>query len=200
MTSSAMREWLTEQGIEFKEYQTTEEYIHRDPENFLQKHIHSLTPTHTEYHRNVSFSITGNNGKKNLALHFDLYEGKDCFENLEFGEADTFLDKMALKDIGKEQDDEYDNALFAHIRSILNADIKIIYCTNMDDGEWESEEVFDISVPKEERSLKRSLEDIHRKERRRLFGDPLPRLKYEIYDWNSFECIQKVNGIAERIE
>ena len=178
MTLSEAKELLIKNDITFEvlEFENEAEYW---------QHI-TLFP-YTKYAKNckvIALIIMSNNGKKNIELQFNATENEIHFEELRFGDYG-----FEMFDYNEEM---LANDLLDHIKEIQSGNFTVIVANNLKRKCWIGDACFNLNDDDAfgkagfERSMKRI------KKTKGLISKLLKSSKqYEIYDWNSYQCMIK---------
>ena len=142
---------------------------------------------YTKYAKNckvIALIIMSNNGKKNIELQFNAIENEFRFEELHFGDY-----SFEMFDYNEEM---LANDLLDRIQDIQCGNFTIIVANNLKSESWIGDACFDLNdddlfgKPGFERAMKRIQKP------KGLISKLLKSGKqYEIYDWNSYQCIIK---------
>ncbi len=175
MTLSEVKELLIENNIAF------EELGFENEKEFLQ-HIAIFPCTkNARSYKIISLVIKSNNGKKNIELQFSERNNVFYFNDLWFGEFDyemfNYNEKMLAED------------LMRNITEIIKGNCIVIILHDMKNRRWGADALFDLSSG-DEIEFQRAMKRI---EKPKSFLAKLIKSKkqYEIYDWNTYQCIVK---------
>ncbi len=134
----------------------------------------------------ILLEISSNNNHKNIGLQFidENNNGNYSFLDLYFGQ--FFYELFDC------QEEFLQQTIMDEIKNIVSNDFIIIVAHDLKKAKWFSDQIFDkketdgFGVPGFEKAMKR----IHRKKSliAKLFGS---KMQYEIYDWNTYQCIIK---------
>ena len=134
----------------------------------------------------VLLEISSNNHHKNIGLQFvdKNNDGNYSFLDLYFGQ--YFYELFDC------QEEFLPRSIIDEIETIVSNDCMIIVTNDLKKGKWVSDQIFDkketdgFGLPGFEKAMKR----IHEKKNwiAKLFGF---KMQYEIYDWNTYQCIIK---------
>ncbi len=180
MTLSQAKELLKSNFIPFTEMEFANEV------DFLN-HISQFPYTKkAKEHKFYALIIQSNNGKKHIELEFEEKNGEYVFWDLWFGD---FCFEFFFGDAG--EDCSY---LIEVIQGIMKGHHTIINVTNPVTKRWIADAQFDRNDTDDdmfgEMGFQKAMKRIRKKRTffERLFGF---RRSYEIYDWNTCECIVK---------
>ena len=188
MTLIQAKELLSSHCIEFTEMEFASEadfYDHILPFSYAPK---------ANDHKLYALIIQSNNGNKHITLEFIEKKGEYVFSDLWFG-AFTYeylFDGVIENDSYSLQ--EIQEMLMDDIQAIIKNRIAFITVTNPKTKQLISDSQFDRSDADDayfgEKGFQRAIGNIRKKPTLlwRLLGI---RRQYEIYDWNSYECITK---------
>lgn len=127
----------------------------------------------------IALIIFSNNSKKHIELQFNETDGIFYFQEFWFG-GFTF----EMFDIKEDLESE----IVKRIEEIRSGCIAIITVNNIGKERWISDACFDLNCDADE--FQRAIKKIYKPKR---FISQLikSRKKYEIYDWNKYQCIIK---------
>ena len=130
--------------------------------------------------------ISSNNTHKNIELQFidDNNDGNYTFVDLYFGEY-----SFELFDC---QEEFLQESIMDEINSIVSNDIVVIVSNDLTKEKWRGDKIFDktendfFGLPGFERAMRR----INKRKGffSKIFGS---KIQYEIFDWNTYQCIVK---------
>ena len=179
MTLEEAKALLTENGIPFelREFENEKAYWHHTA---LFPYTKNARPC-----RVMAVIIRSRNGKKNIELQFNDDGGNFLFEELRFGNYNFEL---------FEHKEEYIIPdLLENIRDIMAGNLMVIDMNNMKKQRWIGDCCFDRNDEDEtfgEGAFRNMVGEI-RKPKGWLSRLLRTKKQYEIYDWNSYECIIK---------
>ena len=180
MILSQAKELLIANSILFQECEFANEA------DFLN-HISQFPCTKkSKTHKFYALIIPSNNGKKHIELEFEENNGKFVFWDLWFGD---FCFEYFSGDA-----DEDCSYLIEEIQEIMKGYHTVINVTNPVTKRWIADAQFDRNDTDDdifgEIGFQKAMKRIRKKKTffDRLFGF---NRKYEIYDWNTYECIIK---------
>lgn len=184
MTLTEMKAWLDENGIEYKEetYSYSGEMKEPETPSFFSR-LFAVEPL---YKSGKELIIESKNGKRNLELSFGRDNTNYIFTLMMFG---NYLFDIDEEDFNIEEAAEL-------VRSVIQGNKKFIceYGEDFaDDDISDNDECFDMADPKERDAFHRKVDRIRNVNQGMLnkvikFLYQVPK-KYEIYDWNTYECI-----------
>lgn len=189
MTLDEAKVLLTENDIDFElvEYKDEEEYWHHTT---LYPYTKNAKPCKV-----LAMVVKSNNGGRDIELQFNEEHGLFYFVELRFG-------SFSFEIFDDGQEGELTEKLIVHIREIQEGNYVVIVANNIEKhfGLWDS--CFEVNDTEDEFYGKRAFEEeMHRiqglgnasKGWFEKFLEKLLRTKiqYEIYDWNTYECIVK---------
>lgn len=131
--------------------------------------------------------IPSNNGHKNIELQFIDKEndGNYTFVDLYFGE--YFYELFDCQEECLEQ------SIMDEITGIISNDVIVIVANDLKNKRWYSSQIFDkkekdgFGLP----GFERAMQQIS-KRRKKFFPNPFKsKMQYDIYDWNTYQCIVK---------
>ena len=129
--------------------------------------------------------IKSNNEKKNIELQFNDVDGVYCFEELYFG--DYCFEMFDYND-----EEVLANDLISNILEIKQGNLRIINLTDLTKKRWLADACFDLNDDDAsgEVDFQKAMKRI---EKPKSFLSKLKKSKkqYEIYDWNTYQCIIK---------
>ncbi len=180
MTLSQAKELLKSNFIPFTEMEFANEV------DFLN-HISQFPYTKkAKDHKFYALIIQSNNGKKHIELEFEEKNDEFLFWDLWFGD-------FCFEFFSGDTDDD-GSYLIEEIQRIQKGHCTVINATNPKTKRW----IFDIQFDRNdtdddmfgEIGFQKTMKRIRKKRTffERLFGF---RRSYEIYDWNTYECIVK---------
>ena len=156
-------------------------------ENEAEYWQHITLFPYTKYAKNckvIALIIMSNNGKKNIELQFNATENEIHFEELRFGDYG-----FEMFDYNEEM---LANDLLDHIKEIQSGNFTVIVANNLKRKCWIGDACFNLNDDDAfgkagfERAMKRI------KKTKGLISKLLKSSKqYEIYDWNSYQCMIK---------
>ncbi len=178
MTLDEVKEMLQEDNIpyEISEFENEEEYWQHVA---LFPYTQNAKPCKV-----IALIIYSKNGKKNIELQFNESGGAFYFEDLRFGEHSYELFDC--------QEDFLQQSLIDEINRVLANSVIVIVANDLKKQKWLGDAIFgkkendDFGLPDFEKTMKR----INKKKGFfvKLFQS---KMQYEIYDWNTYECIVK---------
>ena len=180
MTLSQAKDLLTTNSIPFQECEFASEA------DFLYHISPSLYIKNAKEHKYYALIVQSNNGKKHIELEFEEKNGEFVFWDLWFGD---FCFEYFAGDAS--EDVSY---LLEEIQEIMQGKHTVIMVTNPKTKRWIADAQFDRSDPEDdwfgEIGFQRMMKRIRKKRTiwGRLFGS---KRSYEIYDWNTYQCIVK---------
>lgn len=170
---------LVENNISFEtvEYRDEKEYWH-----------HTMLFPYTKNAKSckvIGIIIKSNNGKKDIELQFNESDGEFKFEELRFGDfCFEFFD--VLEEMLAEE-------LISNINEIREGKIAVIVANNLRKKRWIGDAIFDLSDDDDafgKAGYDKAIQRIHKPYG--FFGELFKsKIQYEIYDWNSYQCIIK---------
>ena len=179
MTLSQTKELLKSNFIQFTEMEFANEV------DFLN-HISQLPYTKkAKEHKFYALIIQSNNGKRHVELEFEEKNGEYVFWDLWFG--DFCFEYFLCDSINCA-------SLVEEIQEIMNGNHTIIVVSNPKTKQWLSDSYFDRNDIDDdmfgEIGFQKAMKRIRQKKTfwEKLFGF---NRNYEIYDWNTYECITK---------
>ena len=178
MILSKVRELLNSNSIPFSEI----EFVNKM--NFLNQQYPYTTKV--EERKSYVIVIQSNNSKKNIELEFKERNGELIFYDLWFGD-------FSFEYFSDDKNTDY-SYLIEEIQEIMKGSRTSIRVTNPITKRWIADAQFvrnDTDVDMfGELGFQKAMKRIQKK---KTFFERLFRLnrKYEIYDWNTYECIIK---------
>ena len=179
MTLFEAKKLLTENGLAFEisEFEDEATYWH-----------HTMLFPYTKNARNckvLALIISSNNGKKNIELQFNAVDDDFLFEELRFG--DFCFEMFDYKE------EMLENDLLDHINEIKGGAFSVIVANDLKNKKWLADFSFDLKEDDDlfgKHGFEKAVQKIHAP---KGFISKLLKTKkqYEIYDWNTYECITK---------
>lgn len=133
----------------------------------------------------VAIVIKSNNGEKHMELQFDAVDGIFCFQEMRFGEYG-----FEESDVSEEMLAE---DLLSRIYEVRNGGFVVIAANDLKNKRWLGDVCFDMNdddavfgAPGYRKAMQRI-----RNPKRLLYKLIRSKKQYEIYDWNSYQCIVK---------
>lgn len=170
---------LTENNIPFEilEFQNEKEYWH-----------HTMLFPYTDNAKEckvIAMIVKSNNGNKNIELQFNAIDDDFKFEDLRFGSFCYELFDVPQKQLKEE--------LIYIITEIIKGNVGIIDENDLKKKMFLIDGSFDLSDEDEffgKQGFEEAVADIKRPQRLldKLFKS---KIQYEIYDWNTYQCIIK---------
>ena len=176
MTLSQVKEMLQSQALPFTEctFENEADFLH---------HISSFANTkNTNQNKFYGLMIHSNNEKTHITLEFEEKNNEYVFLDLWFGDV---CFEIGIEDCA---------FLLDEIRNIATGKRTVISVTNPARKQWLSDTVFDRNDSDDdvfgEIGFQKAMKQIRRKKTfwEKLFGF---NRCYEIYDWNTYECVTK---------
>lgn len=180
MTLMQSRELLNENNIHFDEieYETETEFL---------QHIALFPCTKNAKPCKVAaFVIRSNNGKKNIELQFNSVDGDFLFYELYFGEYSY--------EMSEHQEETLKDDLLDYILSAIHGMTAVIVANDMKNKRW----LYDAGYSRnnngdefdESEGFQKAVKRIQKRKSafNKIFNT---KTQYEIYDWNSYQCIVK---------
>jgi hypothetical protein len=133
----------------------------------------------------IALTIASNNGKKNIELQFNEVNDDFVFVDLMFGDYCFELFDHAEETLATE--------LVKIINKIKSGRLAVIVKNNIKKKRWLGDATFDLDDD-DELLGKQGFEEVKQMiKKSRGFISKLfkPQIQYEIYDWNSYDCIMK---------
>ncbi|MBE5922605.1 MAG: hypothetical protein E7269_07625 [Lachnospiraceae bacterium] len=170
---------LVENNISFEtvEYRDEKEYWH-----------HTMLFPYTKNAKSckvIAIVVKSNNGNKNIELQFNETDAGFVFEELRFGdlcfEFFDVLEEVLVLD------------LILKIKKIQEGKLTVVLANNLKKRCWIGDAVFDLNDD-DDLFGKKGYEEAMQRIRKpygllgKLFKS---KIQYEIYDWNSYQCIIK---------
>ena len=180
MTLSQAKELLKSNFMQFTEMEFANEV------DFLNHILQFPYTKKAKEHKFYALIIQSNNGKRHIELEFEEKNGEYVFWDLWFGD---FCFEFFSGDA-----DEDCSYLIEEIQRIIKGNCTIINVTNPKTKRWIADAQFDRNDTDDdmfgEMGFQKAMKRIRKKRTffERLFGF---RRSYEIYDWNTYECIVK---------
>lgn len=179
MTLSEVKELLIENNIAFEvlEFENEKEYWH-----------HTAMFPYTKNARSdkvIALVIKSNNGKKNIELQFNERDNIFYFDDLWFGEFTyemfDYNENMLAED------------LIHNIKEIIKGELIVIVLNDIKNRCWCGDACFDLSDDDDVCGKIGFQKAMKRIEKPKSFLAKLKKSKeqYEIYDWNTYQCIVK---------
>ena len=179
MTLFEAKKLLTENDFVFKvsEFEDEATYWH-----------HTALFPYTKNARNckvLALIITSNNGKKNIELQFNAVDDDFLFEELRFGdfcfEMFDYKEEMLADD------------LLDRIKEITNGNFTVIIKNDLKNKKWLADACFDLDDDDDAFGRQGFEQAIQRIRQPKGFISKLlkSKLQYEIYNWNTYDCIVK---------
>ncbi len=178
MTLTEAKELLIQNDITFEvlEFETEAEYW-----------LHATSFPYTKNAKSckvIAIIIKSKNEKKNIELQFNDVDGESYFEELRFGdycyEMFDYNEEMLSDD------------LINYILEIMQGNLRVINLTDLTKKRWLADACFDLNDDDAfgEVGFQKAMKRI---EKPKSFLSKLKRSKkqYEIYDWNTYQCIIK---------
>ena len=179
MTLSQAKDLLIQNNIEFKllEFKNEADYLK-----------HSMLFPYTKKARSdkvIAVVIESKNGNKNIELQFNEVDGVYKFEEMRFGEfcyeMFDYAEEMLAGD------------LMHNIIEIKNGKLIVVALNDIKHRRWLADSCFDLSDDDEtfgKIGFEKAMSKINNP---KSFISKLKKSKiqYEIYDWNSYQCIVK---------
>ena len=133
----------------------------------------------------IAIIVKSNNGNKHIELQFNDVNDDFVFDDLRFGSFCYELFDVPEKQVKEE--------LLSIITEIVKGNIGIIDVNDLKKRKWLSDGSFDLSDEDDtfgKQGFEEAIEHIRKPKR---FVDKLFKTKkqYEIYDWNTYQCIIK---------
>ena len=180
MTFDAAKMLLEENNISFSE-------LHFDSVAEFRLHISPFAYTKNAGTYPVkALVITSNNNHKNIELQFidENNDGNYTFVDLYFGE--YFFELFDC------QEEFLQQSITDEIKSVISNEVIVIVANDLKKGKWIGDQIFDknekdgFGLPGFEKTMQR----LNKKKGfvAKLFGS---KTQYEIYDWNSYQCMIK---------
>lgn len=180
MTFDAAKMLLEENNISFSE-------LHFDSVAEFRLHISPFAYTKNAGTYLVkALVITSNNNHKNIELQFidENNDGNYTFVDLYFGE--YFFELFDC------QEEFLQQSITDEIKSIISNEVIVIVANDLKKGKWIGDQIFDknekdgFGLPGFEKTMQR----LNKKKGfvAKLIGS---KTQYEIYDWNSYQCMIK---------
>ena len=179
MTLDDAKILLSENNIEFNvcEYENEATYWH-----------HKMLFPYTKNARNCKVTtlvIVSKNKKKNIELLFNYVDNEFCFEELCFGDY-----SFEMFDYNEEK---LPNDLQDRIKEIQSGNFVVIIANDLKNRRWLGDAGFDLSDNDDafdRQGFEKAMRRINKPKGlfSRLFRT---QKQYEIYDWNSYQCIVK---------
>ena len=149
---------------------------------------HTMLFPYTKNARNckvLALIITSNNGKKNIELQFNAVDDDFLFEELRFG--DFCFEMFDYKE------EILANVLLDHINKIKGGAFSVIVANDLKNKKWLADSCFDLKCDDDlfgKLGFEKSIQQIRAP---KDFISKLLKTKkqYEIYDWNTYQCIIK---------
>lgn len=179
MTLNDVKMLLSKNNISYELYEFENEaaYIH-----------HAILFPYTKNAKNckvIALTIASNNKKKNIELQFNAVDNNYIFEELRFGdfgfEMFDYNEEMLTDD------------LLNRINEIQGGSFAVIVANNLKSRRWLGDACFDLSDDDDcfgKHGFEKAMKRIKNPKGfiARLFKS---QKQYEIYDWNSYQCIVK---------
>ena len=179
MTLFEAKKLLTENNLTFEisEFEDEATYWH-----------HTMLFPYTKNARNckvLALIISSNNGKKNIELQFNAVDDDFLFEELRFG--DFCFEMFDYKE------EMLANDLLKHINKIKGGAFSVIVTNDLKNKKWLADSSFDLKDDDDlfgKHGFEKAIQQIHAP---KGFISKLLKTKtqYEIYDWNTYQCIIK---------
>lgn len=176
MTHMEAKELLTQNGIEFSEveYEDESQYWHHTTQFPRTKSAKKC--------KVIALVIRSKNHIKNIELQFNLKDTKYIFEELRFG---GFCFEMF--DYNPEM---LETDLITIVNSITSGNIAIIESNNLKKKSWNGDASFDLSDEDDLVGYDKAIRKI--KKKKTLFEKLIsPKMQFEIFDWENYQCIVK---------
>ena len=149
---------------------------------------HTMLFPYTKNARNckvLALIITSNNGKKNIELQFNAVDDDFLFEELRFG--DFCFEMFDYKE------EILANDLLNHINEIKGGAFSVIVANDLKNQRWLGDSCFDLKDEDDllgKPSFEKAIQQIRAP---KGFISKLLKTnkQYEIYDWNTYQCIIK---------
>ena len=178
MTLSSVKALLQSASIPFTEMEFANEA------DFLKHIFQNAYTKNTKDHKFYALIIESNNGKKSMELEFEEQNGEYGFRDLWFGDFcfeffNGYID---------------DNVLLEEIQDIMGGNQAFIIVSTAKTNRWISDARYDLSDKDNdmfsEVGFHKAMKRIQKNKTffEKLFGFSR---RYEIYDWNAYECIVK---------
>ena len=179
MTLFEAKKLLTENGLAFEISEFEDEATYWR---------HTMLFPCTKNARNckvIALIISSNNGKKNIELQFNAVDDDFLFEELHFG--DFCFEMFDYKE------EMLANDLLKHINKIKGGAFSVIVANDLKNKKWLADSSFDLKDDDDlfgKHGFEKAIQQIHAP---KGFISKLLKTKkqYEIYDWNTYECITK---------
>ena len=149
---------------------------------------HTMLFPYTNNARNckvLALIISSNNGKKNIELQFNAVDDDFLFEELRFGdfcfEMFDYKEEMLADD------------LLDRIKEITNGNFTVIIKNDLKNKKWLADACFDLDDDDDAFGRQGFEQAIQRIRQPKGFISKLlkSKLQYEIYNWNTYDCIVK---------
>ena len=133
----------------------------------------------------LALIISSNNGKKNIELQFNAVDDDFLFEELRFGdfcfEMFDYKEEMLADD------------LLDRIKEITNGNFTVIIKNDLKNKKWLADACFDLDDDDDAFGRQGFEKAIQRIRQPKGFISKLlkSKLQYEIYNWNTYDCIVK---------
>ena len=189
MTLDDAKVLLTDNNIPFDlvEYENEKEYWH-----------HTMLFPYTknaQVCKVLVLVVRSNNGKKDIELQFNEKDGIFCFEEIRFG-------SYCFEVLCEVKEEKLAEELIACIREVQEGYWRVIVANNIKRRFWLWDACFDLNDTDDDISGKKAFDEamllIEESEKVSggVFGKFLDKLlrtkvQYEIYDWNTYQCIVK---------
>ncbi len=133
----------------------------------------------------IAIIIKSNNEKKNIELQFNLRDNGFLFEELSFG--DYCFEMFDYKEEYLAKD------LLENIRLIMSGSFKVILANDLKKHRWLGDACFDMNDDDDDFGKQGFEKAINRIKKPKSFISKLTKSKmlYEIYDWNTYQSIEK---------
>ena len=179
MTLFEAKKLLTENNFVFEvsEFEDEAAYWH-----------HTMLFPYTKNARNckvIALIITSKNGKKNIELQFNAVDDDFLFEELRFG--DFCFEMFDYKE------EILANDLLNHINEIKGGAFSVIVANDLKNKKWLADACFDLDDDDDAFGRQGFEQAIQRIRQPKGFISKLlkSKLQYEIYNWNTYDCIVK---------
>lgn len=180
MTINEAKVLLDSNNISFSElnfHTVSESRLYKSPFSYLKnagKHqVKALVVSSNNKHKNIELQFVDENNNGNYTF-VDLYFGEYFYELFDCQE--EFLHRSIIDEIN----------------SIISNNVIVIVSNNLSKGKWCGDAIFDktendgFGLP----GFKRAMPRINKKKGllAKLFGS---KMQYEIFDWNTYQCVIK---------